>query len=413
MQNNPDRISADIDAIAEFTETPSAGCSRPTFTPQWVAARDYVIDQAKRAGCTHHIDAAGNVHIRPAKILADAKVWLSGSHLDTVPHGGKFDGVIGVIVPLEILRAAHESNTTLPLELIVFAEEEGTTFGLGMLGSRAWCGTLTAKELAAVKNRDDQNCLDAGRPCGVDSSRLPEDRINPANYFGLIEVHIEQGPAMWDRNIRVALVTAINGRRQYTCTIRGVANHAGSTPMSYRQDALAAAADCIVQLERLAGELSPETVLTVGKIVVNPNAVNVIADEATFTIDFRDADNATLDRGATRIGDAVRKIATRRRVQHDLRLTEHQPAVALDNGVLGVLRSAANEIGLPHIAETSSGALHDAAIVATMLPTAMLFVASRGGISHNPDEFSRIEDIATAARIVAKAIQSRVQIREE
>src|SRR5207253_2568823 len=163
--------------------------------------------EAKAAECAIRIDAAGNVHARPAAIGWDQKVWLSGSHIDSVPHGGTFDGVTGIIVPLEILRAAHEAQKTVPLELVIFAEEEG--------------------------------------------------------------------PPMWEMNIPVAIVTAINGRRQFACTIRGVANHAGSTPMDYRNDALVAAAECVVELEKLPRTLSLQTVCTVGRLNVSPNALNV------------------------------------------------------------------------------------------------------------------------------------------
>lgn len=404
MQINVERISRDLEAIAAITETPENGSSRPTFSAEWIAARDYVIEEAKAAGCAVRIDAAGNVHLRPTAIGWDRKVWLSGSHIDSVPHGGTFDGVTGVVVPLEILRAAHEAKRIIPLELIIFAEEEGTTFNLGMLGSRAWAGTLSAEELAKLRNRDGKSPLEAGRACGVDPDRLATDRLDPGKYVGLIEVHVEQGPAMWERNIPLAIVTTINGRRQFACTIRGVANHAGSTPMDYRRDALAAAAECVVALEKLPRELSPQTVCTVGRLNVSPNALNVIADEVAFYVDFRSPDNAVLERGTSQIHTLIESICSRRKVGASLTQTEALPAVALDAGMIGALRTAAKRIGLDDMYETSSGALHDAAILAPLLPTAMVFVASRDGISHNPGEFSRMEDIALAAKLLAEVV---------
>jgi len=172
MKINADRIAADLDLIAGITETPGKGSSRPTFTPQWAMARDYVIAQAKAAGCDSLIDPAGNVHIRQGAFGWTAPAWLSGSHIDSVPHGGKFDGVTGIVVPLEILRAAHEAQRTIPLELVIFAEEEGTTFNLGMLGSRAWAGTLTMNDLGRLKNRNGISFLDAGRPYGVVADQI-------------------------------------------------------------------------------------------------------------------------------------------------------------------------------------------------------------------------------------------------
>ena len=361
-------------------------------------ARDYVIGQAKAAGCDAVIDACGNVHIRQQAVGFDRPVWLSGSHIDSVPHGGKFDGVTGIVVPLEILRAASDAKRTVPLELVIFAEEEGTTFNLGMLGSRAWAGTLSMEQLSKLKNRDGLSPLDAGLPYGVVADRIATGRIEPTLYKGLIEVHVEQGPAMWEQGIPVAIVTAINGRRQFSVIVHGVANHAGSTPMSYRHDALVGFGEMAVALEHVPASLSPHAVCTVGQIFNQPNAINVIPDVVTFTIDFRAPTDEILGLGTAQIQQVLQQIADRRELTLDIRPTEALPAVALDANVIAALRVAAKHAGIDHIGETSSGALHDAAILAPLLPTAMVFVASKDGISHNPGEFSHIEDIAQAAR---------------
>jgi len=402
MRIDSDRILRDIEAIGAITETPG-GCSRPTFTAAWRAARDYVIDEAGRAGCAVRVDAFGNVHMRPSGVPWESRCWLTGSHVDTVPNGGKFDGVVGVVVGLEILRAAHEAGRTLPMELCMFAEEEGTTFGLGMLGSRAWAGTLSVEQLSRAMNGDAASFLQAGAAHGVDPSHMPADRLDGSRYCGMIEVHVEQGPAMWERGIPVALVTAVNGRRQLMCTIRGVANHAGSTPMEYRFDALAAAGACIVELERLPREFE-QAVCTVGRIEARPNAVNVIADEVMFTIDFRSRSERTLADGAARMKSSLGTICDRRGVKLELREYEHLPPVRFDARVCDRIRAAAGQVGLTALAETTSGALHDAVILAPFVPSAMVFVASKDGVSHNPAEFSRAEDITLAARIVGQAV---------
>lgn len=412
MRINPQRIAADIEVIAAFTETPGAGHSRPTFSAPWIAARDYVIAEARRAGCAHRIDAAGNVHITPVatcpelaeRVRPDQKRWLSGSHIDSVPNGGKFDGVAGIVVPLEILRAARETNENVNLELIIFAEEEGTTFNLGMLGSRTWCGTLTADQLKKLRNNQGQTYIEAGQSCGVDPSRFAADRINPNLYHGLIEVHIEQGPAMWELNQPIAIVTAINGRRQYAVRIDGEPNHAGSTPMSYRKDALAAAAECALAAEQLAPLLSSRTVATVGRFAVSPNAINVINGTVEFTIDLRSDTDEVLARGDNELREKLGAICAKRSVKLAITQTESLPAMPMDSAILDRLRRAARDCNIANPVETSSGALHDGAIVAPFLPTAMLFVASKGGISHNPAEFSRIEDIALAAEVLARAV---------
>lgn len=404
MPINPERIRADIEAIARCTETPGKGASRPTFSQPWREARDYVGSQSVMAGCAVRIDACGNLHARPAAVAEHERVWLCGSHVDSVPHGGDFDGVVGVVVALEVLRAAAEDGRAAKCELIIFAEEEGTTFGLGMLGSRSWTGELSVEELGSVLNRDNQSYLEAGRAFGVDPKRIPAERIDASRYRGLIEAHIEQGPGMWKRGEPVAVVTAIAGRKQYRVRLTGVSNHAGSTAMTDRHDALAGAATLILQLEGLARGLLESAVITVGQIVNKPNAINVIPGEVEFTIDFRSPDSDTLADGDSRIGELIAQVCAKRGLRHSIELTEDVPVVAMNDDLCGKLsKAAARVVGKPS-ARTSSGALHDAAILARHVPTAMLFVPSRDGVSHNPDEFSRVEDVALAARVVYEVV---------
>jgi len=400
MPISGDRIQRDIATIARATATPGRGADRPTFSTAWSEAVDYVVTEARDCGCSVRIDAAGNVHLRPAAFDVGEPLWLSGSHLDSVPHGGDFDGVVGVVVPLEVLRAAQEDKRPAPpIELIIFAEEEGTTFGLGMLGSRAWCGAIDATRLAELRNANERSYLEAGARYGVVAERCGTDCLRPGEYRGMIEVHIEQGPGMWNRRQPVALVTNINGRRQYQVKVTGTANHAGTTSMADRRDAIAGAAEMIAAIEGLPSQLGQHAVATVGRIECRPNAVNVVAEEANFAIDLRAPSDEALDRGNNDLRQQLAAIAERRRLQFDLHMTESQPATALAPQVCEKLRRAAQRLGC-ELPETISGALHDAAIVARLLPTAMLFVASRDGISHNPAEFSRTDDIALAARIL-------------
>lgn len=329
---------------------------------------------------------------------------MCGSHVDSVPTGGKFDGVVGVAVALEVLRAAPGAA----VELIVFAEEEGTTFNLGMLGSRAWTGNVGVERLRALRNSAGQDYLTAGAPHGVAPERLETERFRPSDYLGLIEAHVEQGPGLWNAGTPVAVVTAIAGRRQYLCTLRGEANHAGATLMADRRDALAGAAETVVAMESLARELDGKnghTVITVGRLEVEPNALNVIPGRVTFSIDFRARTNPELSAGGERVRGTVSRIARGRSLGLELAVTEEVPAVPLDAGVCARLRDACRRLGLT-VPDTASGALHDTAILAPLLPAAMLFVASKGGISHNPAELSRMEDIACAASIVAEAVSS-------
>jgi hydantoinase/carbamoylase family amidase len=407
MSISADRIKVDIDSIAGFTQTPGEGATRPTFSPAWRAARDYVAQQLEAAGCKVRIDAAGNLRARPAAISFDTPAWMSGSHVDTVPHGGNYDGVAGVVAAMEVLRSSREAQKAIPLELVVWAEEEGTTFNLGMIGSRAATGALSADQLATVTNAAGQNYQQAGAQHGVVPEKLAADRIASGKYIGLIEIHVEQGPGLWNDDAPLAIVNAVAGRRQYSCTLVGAANHAGSTSMEDRLDALAGAADVIVSLEKLARELAHHTVITVGQIGCRPNAINVIAEEVTFTIDFRSPSTEILARGDLMIQSAITKLSEARRLMVSLQCTESQTAVEFDKRICDRLSKAATKCMGHDVPHTVSGALHDAVILAPIVPTAMLFVASRDGISHNPDEFSRIEDITAAATVLAEAVRNR------
>jgi allantoate deiminase len=405
MPVNADRIRHDITMLAGFTETPGAGSTRPTFSKAWRDARDYVAAELEKCGCNIRIDAFGNLHARHRAISWESPVWMSGSHLDTVPHGGSFDGVVGVVAALEAMRAADKK--VVPLEVVIWAEEEGTTFGLGMIGSRAFVGELIGGKLAELRNGAGQSWFEAGAEHGVNREKLEADRLKTRLAVGFIEVHVEQGPGLWNEGHPVACVTAISGRRQYQCTLTGASNHAGSTLMIDRRDALAGAAQVITAIEDYSRHIGGHTVGTVGQIICEPNAINVIPGRVSFTIDFRSESPETLARADHHIRRTIEEIANSRTLEHTIAQTEGILVTEMSHNVCGRIRKAAIKRGFGEITSTASGALHDAAILAPHIPTAMIFVASRDGISHNPDEFSRIEDIAAATNVLAECVRDR------
>lgn len=415
-----ERIERDIERIAGFSESaPELGYSRPSFSAAWQQALEYVVAEARDAGAECVVDAAGNVHLRQASVGWEQKVWLSGSHLDSVPSGGKYDGVTGVLVPLEILRRRPD----LPLELVVFAEEEGTTFGLGMLGSRLWAGTLEPAVMERLYNRHGVSAAAAGAGHGLDLARLEAAgrqgsgggadwtaRLQPERYYGMIEVHPEQGLSLWDAGLPLAAVNRINGRRQLQVTVHGQANHAGSTGMQGRRDALAGAAEMLHALEALGRQLDrrlPYSVLTVGRLDVSPGAVNVIPGRVSFSVDMRAQEEEILVDGTQSIHELVQTIAEQRQLTVQIDQSEELRPQPLSAEICGLLQKAATAAGyeLPLV---PSGALHDSAVLAPFLPTAMLFVASRDGISHNPAEYSRVEDIALAAQLLEDMISQEL-----
>ncbi|MEO0587630.1 MAG: hydantoinase/carbamoylase family amidase [Planctomycetota bacterium] len=400
------RVAADIAAIARCTATPGEGATRPTMSPAWGEARAYFIEQAESCGAEVRVDAAGNVHARPAALGWDEPAWLVGSHLDSVPHGGDYDGVIGVVLGLELLRSARDDGVEeIAVEAIVFAEEEGPTFGFGMIGSRAWAGELDAAGMGELRNGDGLSYLEAGAAYGVRGEAIGSERIDPSRYLGLLELHIEQGPGLWRRDQAMGVVRSIAGRRQYRVSVTGEANHAGATAMGDRRDAMAAAAEMVVALEGVAGAVDVDAVVTVGRLDAEPNAVNVIAGRVAFTIDFRAPHDDALARGHGLIEQRLAEIAERRGVGVGIEQTEAIPARPMADRLVAALAAEAGRVGVSDCPVMVSGALHDAAVLAPMVPTAMLFVASRDGISHNPEEFSRVEDVARAAEVVERVVR--------
>ncbi len=317
--------------------------------------------------------------------------------------GGKFDGVMGVVIALEVFRCAPEA----PLELVIFAEEEGTTFGLGMLGSRSWAGEISVAELDKLKNRHGESYLEAGRPHGVSADCMRDDLLDPSAYRGMIEVHAEQGLGLWSDGLPVGVVTRINGRREFALRFGGQGNHAGSTRMGQRRDALAGSAEAVLAVEALGRRLDAErehSVMTVGCIGVRPNAVNVIPGVAELRVDFRAQDERVLADGEERLRAELSEIARKRTLELSITKNEQVPPSPLDADLRMRLVEAAAALGYT-MPERPSGALHDAARLAGHMPAGMLFVASRDGISHDPREFSRSEDIALAAEIVLETIR--------
>jgi hydantoinase/carbamoylase family amidase len=408
MQNSEiseKRMMDDIERIAAWNESePALGYSRPTFSPAWNEARDFLIEESRRAGCSTRTDPAGNLHARRVGLSWNEPAWICGSHIDSVPSGGKYDGVVGVVVALEILR----THADAAMELVVFAEEEGTTFGIAMLGSRAWAGTIEADRLLNLKNRGGLDFATAGKAFGVVPDLVSAGSFGfpLGGYKGMLEVHVEQGASLWKRGLPLAVVTTVNGRRQYSGRFSGIANHAGSTGMADRFDALAGAAEMVLALEELGRELDGRygsTTATTGSLTITPNAANVVPGAADFVLDFRSRSNDALASGDRSLRHLISSIGARRSLGTEITCFEDLPALPFDPDVCDLLRRAGADQGIT-LPDVSSGALHDSAILAPFLPTAMLFVASRDGISHNPAEFSRAEDIAAAARVVAAAI---------
>jgi len=323
---------------------------------------------------------------------ASGKRLILGSHIDTVPDAGAFDGVLGVVLALECADIVRELHRPLAIEIIAFSEEEGVRFGVPFLGSRAAAGRFDPA-LLALTDAEGVSLDGAIRAYGLDPSRIGEAAVDE-DALGFVEIHIEQGPVLEAENLKVAAVTAIAGQTRLTLEFAGQANHAGTTPMNLRRDALAGAAEWIVAVEKLA-KRTEGLVATVGKIEASPNASNVIAGTALITLDVRHPHDAVRLGSVDEMIEIANGIAERRGLAMQSTRQMDQPAVSMDERLTAHLVDAMEAAGFPP-KRMHSGAGHDAMVMASRMPTAMLFLRSPGSISHNPAEAVRTEDVEAA-----------------
>jgi len=397
------RIQSDIEAINIFNATPGRGVTRPTFSKEYQGATDYVVEELKKIGAAISICPAGNIRGRLSGSQKDAPAIMMGSHLDTVAHGGQFDGVVGVVTALEAARKIVEDKVThrLPVDVVIFPEEEGSRFGRGLLGSSIWTGTLDPDRLNSIKDANGMTYMDAMTQAGL--SVNDDHRLKATDIAVMLEVHIEQGAVLEKRRCRIGLVEAIAGIQQLNITIKGTADHAGTTPMMDRSDPLQAAARIIIEVDKIARRTGPHTVATVGRIICEPAQVNVIPGLVRFSVDIRDSDKKLLDSAVAEIQQAVQNICNERKLGVEfVGMSESEPVV-LSTGIINLLEEKTREKGITPF-RMISGAGHDTALVAELTRAGMIFVPSRDGLSHCPQEYSRIEDIALACEILLETV---------
>ena len=387
----PDEIIARCKAIAELSEQP--GCTTRTFLsqPMREVHRNLRV-WMESLGMSVSVDAAGNLRGYYAGIHPNAPRLLIGSHLDTVPCAGAFDGVLGVVLGIAVVESLNGRRLPFAIEIIGFSEEEGVRFGVPFIGSRALIGTLDAA-LLEKKDAHGRTVAQAIRDFGLDPSRMSE-AILKGPVLGYLEFHIEQGPVLDELGLPLGVVEAIVGQTQARVSFRGRANHAGTTPMHLRHDAVGAIAEWILTVEREA-RATPGLVATVGQLEALPGASNVIAGEARASLDVRHASDAQRTAGVDRILSSAKDIAEWRGLKFECSVTQDQQTVACDPNLVLAMEKAVARAGFP-LHRMTSGAGHDAMILAQKVPVAMLFLRSPGGISHHPDERVLPDDVAAA-----------------
>jgi beta-ureidopropionase / N-carbamoyl-L-amino-acid hydrolase len=406
-QVNQQRLWATVEQLSEFGRPAGggfeAGVTRIGFSEADFAARTWLTQLMREAGLAVRVDPAGNVvGRRPGR--ENLPVLLFGSHIDSVPNGGNFDGDVGSLGALEVIRALNDGAivTRHPLEMVIWTDEEGVQFGAGELGSSAAAGLLPGDVLER-RDKEGKTLSDWLRRYGQDPARLADARREPGSVAAYLELHIEQGGVLDERKVQIGVVQGIVGVYRWTCTAAGFANHAGTTPMDKRQDALAAAARAALAVREEVRAEAGSQVGTVGYLRVEPGAVNIIPGRADFPVELRDLDRATVLRIWGRVEERFAQIAQDEHVTINcLPVQGVQPALA-DPGIQSDIRAAAHGSGYTTL-DVPSGAGHDAQQIAHLAPMGMIFVPSRGGISHSPREYSSPEDVANGAEILYRTI---------
>jgi len=362
---------------------------------------DHLRVRMMELGMSVTVDGAGNMRGLWAPEGANKRRLVIGSHVDTVPDAGAYDGVLGVCLGLELVRIVKERKLAIAIEVIAFSEEEGVRFGVPFIGSRAVAGRFDPA-LLELKDAEGITLESAIRNYSLDPAKTADAALD-ANAAAFLEIHIEQGPVLEAEGLSVAAVTDIVGQTRMRLRFAGHANHAGTTPMHLRHDALAGAAEWIAAVERLARE-TEGLIATVGKIEVEPNAGNVVPGVATVSLDLRHSSDfvrvVALETLLARAGE----IANRRGLALVSKRMMDQPAVPMDERLTAFLVEAMEALGLPP-KTIPSGAGHDAMVMASKVPTAMLFLRSPGGISHHPDEAVREQDVENTLHVAASFIE--------
>jgi N-carbamoyl-L-amino-acid hydrolase len=394
------RLIARLDALARHGARADGGVDRPALGEAEIAARADLVAWGRAAGLSPYTDRLANLFLRLPG-FADAAPVLAGSHIDSQPTGGRFDGTVGVLAALAAVEAIRDAGLRpkRPIEVVAWMNEEACRFAPGMMGSEAYAGLKTADEILPIADAAGITVAEAAAAVLAADDTVPL-RPLPGRAHAFVEAHIEQGTVLEQAGMPLGVVTGIQGTRRYRVRVTGEAAHAGTTARADRRDALMAAMRMIAAVEDLTRDAS-DTLFTVGLFEVKPNAPSVVPAEAFFSIDVRQADDAVLDRLGRSIPDTLR--ANRGACDVEIREIAHAPSVAFDEGLRRTLYEAAGTLGAPAI-DVFSAAGHDARSLARVCPTAMLFIPCRGGVSHHPSEHAEAEHIVLAARVLATTL---------
>jgi len=401
LRVNGDRLWQSLMEMAQIGATKKGGCNRQTLTDEDKQGRDLFIRWCEQIGCSVSVDAIGNIFARRAGRDNSLAPILTGSHLDTQPTGGKFDGVYGVLAGLEVLRTLeeHQIVTETPLEVAVWTNEEGSRFAPALLGSGVWSGTFDIEQAYAITDK-------SGKSVGEELDRIGYKGDVAACARPLkaaFEVHIEQGPILENEELQIGVLSGIQGLRWYDLIIEGEACHAGPTPMQARKDPFMAAAPIIAGCYEIAEQYAPWGRATFGDIKAEPGSRNTVPERLTVNVDLRHPDAEILDKMDRAFRDLVEIECEMHALKYEVNECWHMPVTKFAPQCVDAVRSATEQLGYSNM-EMVSGAGHDSLYIASVAPTSMIFVPCENGISHNEIENAKPEDLEAGCNVLLHAI---------
>lgn len=403
-----------LDGMNRFNATPEFGTTRILFTKPELENRKYVKSEMEKLGLTVTEDAIGNIYGTLKGTDADsAPVW-TGSHIDTVPNAGKFDGMAGVVCGMEALRLIKESaeEHKRDLTVIAYTSEEPTRFGLGCLGSRAMAGVMTLADTKNIHDKSGRSLYEKLEELSYDLNEFDEIKKEKGDVYATVELHIEQNSQLEKKKLPIGIVKKICAPSNYVVEVTGCQSHAGGTDMKDRRDAYAAACEMALVLERIAKECSSEyNTATIGCVKNIPDAANVIPGKCIFTVDIRDCNMDTKQKTIKAFKKAFEEIAAKREVKLTITEENNDEPLTCNKKIVSLLEETSSELGLP-CTELISGPFHDSLFVGKFAPTAMIFVPSKGGISHSPDEWTDYEEVAKGADVLANTLLKLANMEE-
>lgn len=399
---NSKRLQTWLADFATIGGTPNGGVHRLTLTDLDKQARDLFVSLAKKAGCSIKIDAMGNIFARrPGEDNLLSPV-LIGSHIDSQPLGGKYDGIYGVLAALEVVYSLNDHNikTDRPIDVVSWTNEEGSRFAPAMIGSAVFSGLTTLQDGWSCRDSEGNTIKQELEKIGYAGN----DNFSNYKIHASLELHIEQGPILENHNELIGIVTGALGQKWYDIEFTGMASHAGTTPMEVRQDALLGLAGAVLEVNTIGKNEKPEGRATVGMVKITPNSRNVISDKAWFSVEFRHPSEKGLQRMDQQLSEKVHQIAEKLNLTYSIRPILSFPPLPFDKTCIEVVRKVAQNLNYPHRTMVS-GAGHDSCNISKIAPTSMIFIPCIKGISHNEKEEIRPEWMSAGANVLLNAVK--------